>query len=583
MLFYSIINQARTQIIKKGDGNVKRPVLNRLMTIVLVVFGISMLIAGLLGLRSAGKERKQADAEIQQLKDLTEEYRTVTNQLIDEDDYSTINDTFTEQKEAYDKAVDQQRSDLAVYTATKGGLTSGSEAMDKADDALKQGKAQYNAGVAAFEEQEAQFLLLYETALAAKSELEEGKILLEEAASTLVSLRQASDGLRSLDTLMDLNADGSPESAEALYLASLAAYDTAIEAVSAAENAVYLITDREIPIQTVKQALEAAGISLAVPLDDTYVVIFPSAGVARLEEAAGISLAEIQANFEAGKAALIAGGTDSVLTPEQFETIRSTYTNNRIAAANASERIGTIVGELEVTVTEARAQLASAEAGYAQLETAKAALDQGRAALEEAGKQIVAGEKALEDGRSQLLVEQNKLDKKEAELEKERDRLEHEQEELASLEEKTEKLKNLEERESALRSSLLSREEIAFRKNNGVDVLRAAEEYADDYEKETLERYRKRFAACVLQILCCLSALMLIPLVFGSRDLSALHLITVLFCFSFAVAAQILFFRLGRGISYSAVLSAAAAAVMAFIHLIPARKKIGKGKHAPIG
>ena len=561
----------------------KRSALKKILALVLVVFGISMLIAGLLGIRSAGKEKGKADAEIAQLNDTMDQYRSVKNRLIDSEGYSSANDSYLEQKEAYDKALEQQRSDLAVYSATKGGLTSGTEAMDSADEALKKGKAQYEAGLRAFEDQEAQFLLLYESAMAAKTELEEGKAVLEEAVAILSSLKQAANSMRSLDSLMDLNADDVPESAPALYQAVIAAYDAAIAVVETAESTVWLVTDREIPINTVRQALEAAGVSLTLPLDDTYVVIFPSAGVARLEEVTGVSLAGILANLEAEKAALIAGGSESILTPEQFETIRTAYTNNRSAIAGSAGQLLTIVDELDKSVASARAQIAAAEAGYQQLETAKAAIDEGRAKLEEAGKQITAGEKALEDGRSQLLEEQNKLDEKGAALEAERDRLEKEQEALASLEEQTEELKLLEEQESSLRASLLSREGIMARQEGGLDLLRAAEDYTSSYDRESQGNYQRRFAACLLQILGCLAAIVLIPAVFGRREHPALLLLAVLFCVGFSAAAQVLFFRLGRGVSYSAILSCVLALLLAAVNLLPSGKRAQKGKHAAEG
>ena len=562
---------------------VKRSALKKVLALMLVVFGISMLIAGLLGIHSAGKEKEKADADIEQLNGTMDRYRTVTNRLIDSAGYDSTNDSYLEQKEAYEEALEKQRSDLAVYSATKGGLASGTEAMDSADEALKQGKAQYESGLRAFEDQEAQFLLLYESAMAAKTELEEGKVLLEEAVSVLSTLKQAANSMRSLDSLMDLNADDVPDSSPALYQALIAAYDSAIAAVETAEGAVCLVTDREIPISTVRQALEAAGVSLALPFDDNYVVIFPSSGVSRLEEATGVSLAGILANLEAEKAALEAGGSESILTPEQFDTIRNAYTNNRNAITGTAGQITAVVDELDKTVAEARAQIAAAEAGYTQLEAAKAQINEGRAALEEAGKQIAAGEKALEESRSQLLEEQNKLDEKGAALEAERDRLEQEQETLSSLEEEAEELKLLEEQESELRASLLSRDGIRSENESGLELLRAAEDYTSAYEKESRENYQKRFAACFLQILGCLAAIVLIPAVFGRKEHPALLLITALFCVGFSAAAQLLFVQIGRGVSYSAILSCVFAILLAGVNLLPSGKRPKQGRHVAAG
>ena len=102
-----------------------------------------MLVSGVLGMRSAAKERRKNDAEIQDLQTKIDDYREISALLMDKDSYSDLNDDLEAQQKQYDNDASHHRTELATYSATNGGLQMGIEAMAQARAALSAGKMQY--------------------------------------------------------------------------------------------------------------------------------------------------------------------------------------------------------------------------------------------------------------------------------------------------------------------------------------------------------------------------------------------------------------------------------------------------------
>ena len=119
-----------------------------------------------------------------------------------------------------------------------------------------------------------------------------------------------------------------------------------------------------------------------------------------------------------------------------------------------------------------------------------------------------------------------------------------------------------------LRTALLSREEIRRRSQYGMDLLSASEHWLTEYTEQTQERYRDRFDASLLMIVCAILAVSGALASFGGNRVPLLTLLTTLLCLAFSVSAALLLQRMGRGISWSATVSAAIAA-MELILMIP--------------
>ena len=117
--------------------------LTRFLAACLALISLSMLVSGVLGMRSAAKERRKNDAEIQDLQTKIDDYREISALLMDKDSYSDLNDDLEAQQKQYDNDASHHRTELATYSATNGGLQMGIEAMAQARAALSAGKMQY--------------------------------------------------------------------------------------------------------------------------------------------------------------------------------------------------------------------------------------------------------------------------------------------------------------------------------------------------------------------------------------------------------------------------------------------------------
>ena len=141
-----------------------------------------------------------------------------------------------------------------------------------------------------------------------------------------------------------------------------------------------------------------------------------------------------------------------------------------------------------------------------QLSGAKATLEETLAAMKEVGEQIEEGEAALAEGKAQLNTAKEQQKKKAEELDNKKRDLDQQEKALKQSTELAEEQKKLEEREKALRTALLSREEIRRRRQYGEELLSASEHWLAEYTDQTAERYRDRFDASLLMIVCAILA-----------------------------------------------------------------------------
>ena len=188
--------------------------------------------------------------------------------------------------------------------------------------------------------------------------------------------------------------------------------------------------------------------------------------------------------------------------------------------------------------------------------------------MKEVGEQIEEGEAALAEGKAQLNTAKEQQKKKSEELDNKKRDLDQQEKALKQSTELAEEQKELEEREKALRTALLSREEIRRRSQYGEELLSASEHWLAEYTDQTAERYRDRFDASLLMIVCAILAFAGALSSFGENRYRMITLLTTLLCLAFSVSAALLLQRMGRGISWSATVSATVAA-MELILMIP--------------
>ena len=188
--------------------------------------------------------------------------------------------------------------------------------------------------------------------------------------------------------------------------------------------------------------------------------------------------------------------------------------------------------------------------------------------MKEVGEQIEEGEAALVEGKAKLSEAKEQQKKKAEELDNKKRDLDQQEKALKQSTELAEEQKALEDREKALRTALLSREEIRRRSQYGEDLLSASEHWLAEYTDQTAERYRDRFDASLLMIACAILAFAGALTSFGEIRYRMITLLTTLLCLALSISAVLLLQRMGRGISWSATVTAVIAA-MELILLIP--------------
>ena len=278
-----------------------------------------------------------------------------------------------------------------------------------------------------------------------------------------------------------------------------------------------------------------------------------------------------------GNAGIASGDHD--FTENEMAVIRSLYLANKDVIGEALDTAGENRQQAYGTVLHAESSSERIFGLIGQLAGAKATLDQTLEAMKEMGEQIEEGEAALAEGKAQLSAAKEEQKKKAEELDKKKKDLDQQEKALKQSAQQAEEQKELEDREMTLRTALLSREEIRRRSQYGMDLLSASEHWLTEYTEQTQERYRDRFDASLLMIVCAILAVSGALASFGENRIPLLTLLSTLLCLAFSISAALLLYRMGRGISWSSVVTAVIAAAE-LVFLIPTIPVFG-GMGAP--
>ena len=278
-----------------------------------------------------------------------------------------------------------------------------------------------------------------------------------------------------------------------------------------------------------------------------------------------------------GNAGIASGDHD--FTENEMAVIRSLYLANKDVIGEALDTAGENRQQAYGTVLHAESSSERIFGLIGQLAGAKATLDQTLEAMKEMGEQIEEGEAALAEGKAQLSAAKEEQKKKAEELDKKKKDLDQQEKALKQSAQQAEEQKELEDREMMLRTALLSREEIRRRSQYGMDLLSASEHWLTEYTEQTRERYRDRFDASLLMIVCAILAVSGALASFGGNRVPLLTLLSTLLCLAFSISAALLLYRMGRGISWSATVTAVIAAAE-LVFLIPTIPVFG-GTGAP--
>ena len=258
---------------------------------------------------------------------------------------------------------------------------------------------------------------------------------------------------------------------------------------------------------------------------------------------------------------------ESVPVEKRIEEIHAAYRSDPAKVAEAFDSLADAIhlfgekrNEYYKKVQEAHTLVKRVFGLVGQLSGAKATLDQTLSAMKEMGAQIEEGEAALAEGRAKIDAAKDEQKKKAEELDKKKRDLDAQEKALKQSGELVEEQKSLEEREKTLRSALLAREEIHRRSEAGEELLPASERWLTEYAEQTARRYRDRFNASLLMILAAVLAVAGALTSFGKSRRHVFTMLLTLLCLASSISAAFLLYRMGRGISWSAAVTAVIAA-----------------------
>lgn len=556
----------------------KYPALTRIFSVVLAVLCLTMLLAGLGGAGGALSEWKKRQEDLDRLNGRIEEYGEILSELEGSGGYKQADLALKERQAQHDEQASRHRTDLAIYTATRGGIQSGLAALDQAYGALRQGRAQYEEGRALFEEQEAAFWEGYEQFQEGKRQLQESRQMLRTAQSALSALRSQLEAGRQIGEILD---SGDEDARREL---SVAAYDELLMTLDQTTGMYQALKDQggvspEQMQMMMTMLAQQQGADLSWMPEDFAWQGISAESLQEMEDrvtaATGMTVEELRASIQEQRDAIADLDEDAPISEEQFAALQAAYNQNRELTCAVLDAMDGKLNEYETQLAEASAQLDEAQAQMDAmeevLEQGKEAIEQGRAAMDEAEEQLNQGESALAGGRWQLQQKQAELKEQAEALRKEKLELDREAEKLTEMAAQVERLKDLEQREVSLRLTLMDRDGIRSRADGGMELLAAAKEYASALKAELSRTLRGRLSISALMLAGGIAGFVGIPAAFERTKSRYWLLSPVLFCLGCAAGAEILCRILGRGDSYSA-LAAAGAALIQLALSIPKKK-----------
>lgn len=558
----------------------KHPALTRVFAIVLAVLCLVMLLAGLGNAAGALRERGKDRAECDRLQDRIDSYRTLLQERKGSGNSEEAELLLRQEWEEHDGKASKHRADLAIYTATRSGLRTGAAALDQADAAFYQGKAQYEAGLALFQEQEAAFWEGYRQFQEGKQQLEEGQAMLAMAESILAGLRAQLEQGKTLAAILESDDE------DARRDLSVAAYDAMLENL---DRAVALYDSLKEQGGISPEQLELLMAMLAEQSEQELPELpedFSFQGVSaeqlqeledRVTELTGMSVEEIRGKIQEQRDAAAALDADAPLSEEEFAALQLAYAQSRMWITEITAAMEEKLDGYEAQLAEVRAQMDAAQAQLDEvepmMEEGKSAMEQAKEALAQAGSQIQMGEQGLADGRRQLNEQESKLDEQAEQLRKEKTELDEQTEALTEKDAETEAQKLWEQQERSLRLMLLSKEEIQERVDGGMELLPAAESWAERLSEQTEAAARGRLEVSLLMLLGAVGGFLGIPAAFEKTKSRFWLIAPVLLCLGCAAGAEALCRFLGRGDSYSA-LGVGIFALIQLLLVLPKKKTV---------
>lgn len=553
----------------------KHPTLVRVFSIVLAIMCVIMLGGGVSGFGKAAKEHDERTAEAQRYEERIETYRQADEKLADSISYEDAYKVLKELLAEHDDEASQHKTDLAEYSAKKGGYKMAADLMYDAKQQLAEAKAQVEEGKKQLAEKEEQMKFLIELYENNKELVADGISTAEngktECSKEAERLQAAADKLNALiekepkapeaptePTPVEKPADESDsEKMEAYnrYLEQKAQYDKKLKEYSTElEKCKTEHDDWEKQCAEVRAeadfsqsaqvlrgqvgALEALGeeISTALP-----------------PEIAGSGIGDVISEGILEQIDRLDGMDESTMSNEEFlsnaETLISAFdqiSRGYGAAGDALSAIDSKIGEAVGAIEQAKAQLTSAE------------------------EMVKKGEAELQTQLANLWYNMGELDKDGERLEEEKGKLDKEADKLSKQLLDADEIKELENKRTSMKILLTKPASVKAAVEAGGDVAESAGAYLTAYRSEMQRLFTWRVIMCTLAVFGALAGFAGIPAAFEKTKKRFWLVAPAAVCLVCACAADGINMYLGLGQMYTVI----AAVIFAAVQLAAALPRV---------
>ena len=568
----------------------KHPTLVRVFSIVLTIMCVIMLGGGVSGFGKAAKERDERAAEAQRYEERIETYRQTDEKISGSISYEEAYKVLEELLAEHDDEASQHRTDLAEYSAKKGGYKMAAALIDDAKQQLAEAKDQVASGKQQLAEKEAQLELLTELYENNKGFVADGISTAgngkAECGAEAARLQTVVDKLNALIAVEPKEPEAPTEPTEVdepspvekpadesdsekmeeynRYLEQKAAYEKYLE-----DKAEY---DKKL--EEYNRELE----KYRTEHDDWEKQCAEVRAKADFSQSAQVLRGQVGALETLGKeisAALppeIAGsgigaeiGTGVLKQIDRLDGMDESAMSNEEFLSNAGTLISAL-SQISGGYGAAGDALSSLDSKIAE---AAGAIEQAKAQLAYAEEMVKKGEAELQTQLANLWYNMGELDKDGERLEEEKGKLDEEASELSKQLMDADEIKELENKRTSMKILLTKPASVKAAVDAGGDIAESAEAYLASYRSETQRLYTGRMIMCALAVLGALAGFAGIPAAFEKTKKRFWLIAPVVLCLVCACAADGISMYLGLGQMYTVI----AAAIFAAVQLAAALPK----------
>ena len=554
----------------------KHPTLVRVFSIVLAIMCVIMLGGGISGFSKAAKERNERVSDAQRYEERIETYRQADEKLSGSISYEDAYKVLEELLAEHDEEASQHRTDLAEYSAKKGGYKMAADLINDAKLELADAKAQVEDGKKQLAEKEEQMKLLttlYEnnkelvangisTAANGKAECGTEAARLQavvDKLNALIAAEPKEPEAPTEPTPVEKPADESDSEKMAeynSYLEQKAQYDKELEEYNT-ELEKYKTEHDDWEKQCADVRAEADFSQSAQVLRsqvDALETLGEEISAALPSEIAGSGIGtEISA--------AILEQIDRLDEMDESAMSNDEFLKNAGILISALSQISSGYG----TVGDALSSIDS------KISEAAGAIEQAKTQLASAEELVKKGEAELQTQLANLWYNMGELDKDGERLEKEKGELDEEADKLSKQLLDADEIKELENKRTSMKILLTKPASVSAAVEAGGGVAESAETYLASYRSETQRLFIWRMIMCTLAVFGALAGFAGIPAAFEKTKKRFWLIAPVAACLVCACAADGISMYLGLGQMYTVIAAAIFAAVQLAVALPKAK------------